>query len=85
MKISQKTKDELWWFIISIDYDYGRIDIAEHELTESKLVLWLEDKHDFKNSLDECLCFEITKKQFAKIIRDNNLNRSTFTFKQNKP
>ncbi|MDB5010067.1 MAG: hypothetical protein JWQ06_856, partial [Mucilaginibacter sp.] len=28
IKISQKLKDELWWMIISVDYDYSRITIA---------------------------------------------------------
>ncbi len=38
------------------------------------MTLWLEDKHDFKNSLDECLQVDIPIKQFAKIIKVENLN-----------
>ncbi len=38
------------------------------------LSLWLEDKHDFQNSLDECLQLDISLKNFAKIIRAENLN-----------
>jgi hypothetical protein len=74
IKISQKLKDKLWWLIISVDYDYSRITIADHDLTEDALTLWLEDKHDFKNTLDECLLVDIPVKQFAKIIKNENLN-----------
>lgn len=74
IKITQKLKDELWWLIITVDYDYSRICIADHELTDDYLTLWLEDKLDFKNSLDECLQLDITAKQFARIIKAENLN-----------
>jgi len=74
IKISQKLKDKLWWMIISVDYDYSRITVADQELNNDTLTLWLEDKHDFKNSLEECLQLDITTKQFAKIIRAENLN-----------
>jgi hypothetical protein len=74
VKISQKLKDKLWWMIISVDYDYSRITVADHELNTDTLTLWLEDKHDFKNSLEECLQLDITTRQFAKIIRAENLN-----------
>ncbi len=56
IKINQKLKDKLWWLVISVDYDYSRITIADHDFNDDTLTLWLEDKHDFKNSLDdECL------------------------------
>ena len=74
IKLNQKLKDELWWLVISVDYDYSRISIAEHEINGDMLTLWLEDKQDFKNSLDECLQLDITLKNFAKIIRSENLN-----------
>jgi hypothetical protein len=74
IKISQKLKDELWWLVISVDYDYSRISIADHEINGDTLTLWLEDKQDFKNSLDECLQLDISLKQFAKMIRAENLN-----------
>jgi hypothetical protein len=74
MKITQKLKDELWWMIISVDYDYSRIAIADHELNDTTLTLWLEDKQDFKNSLEECLQLDLTAKHFAKIIRNENFN-----------
>jgi hypothetical protein len=74
IKLTQKLKDKLWWMIISVDYDYSRISVADHELNGSILTLWLEDKHDFKNSLEECLQLDISTKQFAKIIRAENMN-----------
>jgi hypothetical protein len=74
IKINQKLKDHLWWLVISVDYDYSRITIAEHDLDNETLTLWLEDKHDFKNSLDECLQFDMPEKQFARIIAAEKLN-----------
>jgi hypothetical protein len=74
IKINQKLKDKLWWLVISVDYDYSRITIADHDLNGETLTLWLEDKHDFKNSLDECLQVDIPAKQFAKLIKEENLN-----------
>jgi hypothetical protein len=74
IKLTQKLKDELWWLVISVDYDYSRISIAEHEISGDYLTLWLEDKQDFKNSLDECLQLDITLKNFAKMIRAEGLN-----------
>jgi hypothetical protein len=74
IKISQKLKDQLWWLIITVDYDYSRISVADHEINGDILTLWLEDKQDFKNSLDECLQVDLTLKQFAKNIKAENLN-----------
>ncbi|MDB5131737.1 MAG: hypothetical protein JWR02_1486 [Mucilaginibacter sp.] len=74
IKISQKLKDQLWWLVISVDYDYSRITIADHDLNDDSLTLWLEDKHDFKNSLEECLQVDIPAKHFAKLIKGENLN-----------
>ncbi len=74
IKITQKQKEKLWWLIIAVDYDYSRITIAEHEIDEELLILWLEDKQDFKNSLDDCLQLDIPLKQFAKVIKSEHLN-----------
>ncbi|RYY35188.1 MAG: hypothetical protein EOP46_10930 [Sphingobacteriaceae bacterium] len=74
IKLSQKLKDELWWLIISVDYDYSRIAIADYDLTDDALVLWLEDKQDFKNTLDECLQLTLPLKHFARIIKKEGLN-----------
>ena len=74
IKLTQKLKDELWWLVISVEYDYSRISIAEHEINGDFITLWLEDKQDFKNSLDECLQMDISLKNFAKMIRAEGLN-----------
>lgn len=74
MKISKTLKNQLWWLVISVDYDYSRITIADHDINGDTLTLWLEDKHDYKNSLDECLQLDISTKQFAKLIKDEDFN-----------
>lgn len=74
MKLSQKVKDKIWWLVISADYDYDRLTIAEHELNNETLTLWIEDKMDFKNSLDECLRLDFSHSQFARVIASENLN-----------
>jgi hypothetical protein len=74
IKIPQKLKNQLWWIIISVDFNYRRIAIADHEVNGEILTLWLEDKHDFKNSLDECLQLDIQLKQFAKLIKAEGMN-----------
>lgn len=73
-KLTQKVKDQLWWLIISVDYDASRIVIADHNLTDEIFTLWLEDKHDFKNTLDECLELQISLTDLAKFIKTEKLN-----------
>ncbi|MBS7564685.1 hypothetical protein KHS38_09740 [Mucilaginibacter sp. Bleaf8] len=72
--LTPKIKNELWWLIISVDYNYSRIAIAEHEINGQHLTIWLEDKQDFKNTLEECLKLDIPLKQFKKFIKLANLN-----------
>jgi hypothetical protein len=74
IKLNQKLKDALWWLVISVDYDYSRISVADYEINGDTLTLWLEDKQDFKNSLDECLQLDISLKNFAKMIIADQLN-----------
>jgi len=74
LNIPQKTKDAIWWLIISVDYNYSRIGIADHEIGEETLTLWLEDKQDFKNTLEECLELNIPFRQLAKVIRAEGMN-----------
>ncbi len=69
-----KTRNELWWLIISVDYNYSRIAIADHDLNGQTLTLWLEDKQDFKNTLDECLQLHIPVKHFTRLIKKEGLN-----------
>src|SRR4051812_27989507 len=74
IKIPQKLRTELWWLIVNVDFNYSRITIADHEVDDEQITLWLEDKHDFKNSLEECLQLNIPLKQFARLIKAENLN-----------
>lgn len=74
IKIPHKLKTELWWLIISVDFDYSRIAIADHEINGEVLTFWLEDKQNYKNSLDECLQADIHLKQFARLIKAEGLN-----------
>ena len=74
IKITQKLKNQRWSLIIAVDYDYSRIAIADHELNDETLTLWLEDKQDFKNSVDECLQLDIKATEFARLIKAENLN-----------
>ncbi|QQL50347.1 hypothetical protein [Mucilaginibacter ginkgonis] len=74
VKIPKKLRNELWWLVVSVDFNYSRITIADHEIDEEVLTVWLEDKQDFKNSLDECLQLQISLKQFAKVINAERLN-----------
>ena len=74
IKMNQKTRNELWWLIISVDYTYSRIAIADHELNGQTLTLWLEDKQDYKNTLDECLPLNIPVSHLTKLIKAENLN-----------
>lgn len=74
IKLNQKTRNQLWWLIISVDYNYSRIAIADHELNGQTLTLWLEDKQDFKNTLDECLQLNIPVYHFIKLIKKEHLN-----------
>jgi hypothetical protein len=38
IKLNQKLKDELWWLVIGVDYDYSRISIADHEINGELLI-----------------------------------------------
>ena len=60
--------------VISVDYNYSRITIADHEINGEIISLWLEDRQDFKNTLDECLRLDISLKDFAKTIIAENMN-----------
>jgi hypothetical protein len=74
INLNHKEKSQLWQLIISVDFDYSRITIAEHELEDNSIVLYLEDKEDFKNTLDECVCLNIPLKNFARVIKAEGLN-----------
>ncbi len=74
LTVSHTKQTELFTLLMSVDYDYSRLTIAEHELNNENLIIYIEDKQDFKNTMDELLMVEIPVKQFASIIAENNLN-----------
>ena len=74
IKLNQKTRNQLWWLIISVDYTYSRIAIADHEINGQTLTLWLEDKQDYKNTLDECLQLHIPFSHLTKLIKAEKMN-----------
>lgn len=74
IRLPLKLKKQIWWLIISTDFNYDRICIAEHEISNDNLTLWLEDKDNYKNTIDECLQVDISLKQFAKLIKTENFN-----------
>jgi len=74
IKLNQNTRNQLWWLIISVDYTYSRIAIADHEINGKTLTLWLEDKQDYKNTLDECLQLHIPVSHLSKLIKTENMN-----------
>jgi hypothetical protein len=74
IKLNQNTRNQLWWLIISVDYTYSRIAIADHEINGQTLTLWLEDKQDYKNTLDECLQLHIPISRLTKLIKTEKMN-----------
>lgn len=72
--LNKKAVEQLWWLIISVDYDYSRLTISDHDLNNENITLWVEDKNDFKNSIDECLQLEVPLRNFAGVIKDESLN-----------
>jgi hypothetical protein len=74
IKLNQNTRNQLWWLIISVDYTYSRIAIADHEINGKTLTLWLEDKQDYKNTLDECLQLHVPVSHLTKLIKAENMN-----------
>jgi hypothetical protein len=58
----------------SVNFDKTRIVIAEHELSENFLTLYLEDKEDFKADLADTVMYKLPISTFATIISNNELN-----------
>lgn len=70
----QKTNAELLKLLISVNFDKSRIVIAEYELSDNFLTLYLEDKEDIKADLSDTLMYKLPVSKFAEIIRSENLN-----------
>lgn len=60
--------------LCSVNFDKERIIIAEQERTVEGLTLYLEDKYDRKETLDETVLVEVSNEQFAEFIVKNELN-----------
>ncbi len=58
----------------SVNFDKDRIVVAEHELTDSALIIYLEDRDDFKSTLDETVMVELPVAEFAKLIATSGIN-----------
>jgi hypothetical protein len=73
--LSKEVTEQILWLIISVNYDYSRIVIAEHEFNDQALTLYLEDKQDFKNTVDECLNITVPIAEFEAFIEKGNYNK----------
>lgn len=73
--LNKETQTKLSWLLLSVFYDYDRIIIAEHEINDQELTLFLEDKQDFKSDLSECLEVKISCDEFASFIEKGNHNK----------
>jgi hypothetical protein len=71
---AQKTNSDLLMLLVSANFDKSRITIAEHELSENFLTLYLEDKEDFKSNLEDTLMYKLPVSQFSAIIKSEGLN-----------
>lgn len=71
---AQRTTSDLLMLMLSVNFDKSRIIIAEHEISEHFLTVYLEDSNDFKNTLEECLMYKLPVSQFASIITNEKLN-----------
>lgn len=71
-KLTKNQKNQLWSLILLADFDFSRVKIAEHELNDEHLTLWLVDKLDREET--ECVILEIPAKDFAISITENKLN-----------
>lgn len=72
--IDQEKTTDLIQLLMTCDFDYSRIIIAEHEIASGALTLYLEDKNDFKDTLDQCIEVIISKEEFAKFIAESKYN-----------
>lgn len=68
------TETSLLQLILSVEHDFSRIVIADHDINDDMLIFFLEDKYDFKDTLDECLQLDIPVNQFAELISKEQMN-----------
>jgi hypothetical protein len=70
----QKTNISLLSLYCSVNFDKDRVVIADHELSENFLTLYLEDKNSPATEIDESLMYKLPISKFAEIIESNDLN-----------
>lgn len=73
--LTQKTAEQILLFFMSTDYTHSRVTIAEYDLNEQNLTLYIEDKQDFKSQLDQCLIIEVPVTELAYFIDKGNYNK----------
>jgi hypothetical protein len=73
-KAPQETTSGLLSLLLSANFERARIVIADHELSDNFLTLYLEDKQDFKDNLEDLLMYKLPISKFAGIIASENLN-----------
>lgn len=70
----QETNSGLLSLMLSVNFDRSRVVIADHEITDNFLRVYLEDKEDFKSGISDCLMYSMPISQFASIISSEGLN-----------
>ncbi|WP_183567410.1 hypothetical protein [Mucilaginibacter sp. SP1R1] len=70
----QKTNISLLSLLCSANFDKSRIIIADYELSENFLTLYLEDKKYPASDLADALMYKLPVSKFAQIIEVNQLN-----------
>lgn len=73
--LPKEVSENLSFLILSVDYDYRKIIIADNDFTNGEITLWLEDENNLKNTIDECLCIIIPPNEFASFIDKGNFNK----------
>ncbi|OOQ57162.1 hypothetical protein [Mucilaginibacter pedocola] len=71
---AQRTNHDLLMLLVSVRFDKSRIVIAEHELSENFLTLYLEDREDFKPHLEDTLLYKLPISCFEAIISNEGFN-----------
>ncbi|MBB6131794.1 hypothetical protein [Mucilaginibacter lappiensis] len=70
----QKTNISLLSLFCSANFDTNRIVIADHELSENFLTLYLEDNKHQVADLGDAVMYKLPISKFAEIIAANDLN-----------
>lgn len=70
----QKTNLSLLSLFCAANFDKGRIVIAEHELSDHFLTLYLDDNKHPVLDISDCVMYKMPISKFAEIIATNDLN-----------